>query len=305
MPLSFIRTAAIIGLVSASAMPAMAQINFNDRGDYYATGAGAVVGGAIGSNLAGGGVQDEGTAIGAVLGGAVGNYLYNQATEPRFSNGYYGGQNYGQPYYGQGYPAPAQNYGYGYPSAPIGYSGSSRYGDQGYSSSSRYGDSRYGDYYEGGASDYEYGEYYYYGGNQSVAAQPALPPVTYQHMGYVAGPIITQTYRAPVVQKKTRVVCVNNNPCPTYRSISSSSSVSTTSSSSLSVVSRPTTVTSTITVAPCPTGTTKQADGTCLSHKTTRYTPPVTTSSCGHGSSVHTIKTSGPSSSSSKCHCHH
>ncbi len=42
------------------------------------TGAGAVIGGAIGSNLAGSGVREEGTAIGALIGGAAGYALSSQ-----------------------------------------------------------------------------------------------------------------------------------------------------------------------------------------------------------------------------------
>ena len=70
------------------------------NGGLIGAGLGAVAGGVLGSNLAGGGVQDEGTAIGALVGGLVGYGVGNQFGG---SNQFQGGMT-GQPYI----PAPAQ-----------------------------------------------------------------------------------------------------------------------------------------------------------------------------------------------------
>lgn len=88
--------------------PYAGQFNpgFNGR-NLLGTGAGAVLGGAIGSNLAGSGVREEGTAIGAVLGGVAGYALSNQGRSQQFQGQQFQGQQFqGQPFVGQQYGAP-------------------------------------------------------------------------------------------------------------------------------------------------------------------------------------------------------
>lgn len=80
--------------------PFAGQFNpgFNGR-TLIGTGAGAALGGALGSNLAGSGNRQEGTAIGAVLGGAAGFALANQGqNRQQFGGQQFGGQQFvGQP----------------------------------------------------------------------------------------------------------------------------------------------------------------------------------------------------------------
>ena len=85
---------AAIAALSLAPATAQAQVFPNNfDGDTLAGGLiGAGVGGAIGSNLAGGGVQDEGTAIGAALGGLAGANIANS----RRGGGYGGGLLHGQ-----------------------------------------------------------------------------------------------------------------------------------------------------------------------------------------------------------------
>ena len=73
--------------------PYAGQFNpgFNGR-NLVGTGAGAVIGGAIGSNIAGSGNRQEGTAIGAVLGGAAGYALANRSQQQQFGGQQFGGQ---------------------------------------------------------------------------------------------------------------------------------------------------------------------------------------------------------------------
>lgn len=95
--------------------PFAGQFNpgFNGR-SLVGTGAGAVLGGAIGSNLAGSGVREEGTAIGALIGGAAGYALSNRgqaqqfAGQPQFIGQQFQGQQFqGQPQFvGQPVSAP-------------------------------------------------------------------------------------------------------------------------------------------------------------------------------------------------------
>lgn len=89
---------------------------------------GAVVGGVVGSNVAGSGVQDEGTAIGAVIGGLAGagiadkrvdcDPVYTNSYGTTYDNGqYYPSQNQGVVYGDQSYRSPQpqpvyQNTGY-------------------------------------------------------------------------------------------------------------------------------------------------------------------------------------------------
>lgn len=81
-------TLSMTALAAAMMMPtaASAQMfggnNFNSN-----TLIGAVAGGALGSNLAGSGVQQEGTAIGAVLGGLAANAYTNRGSS-RYGGGY-------------------------------------------------------------------------------------------------------------------------------------------------------------------------------------------------------------------------
>ena len=79
------------------------------------TGAGAAIGGAIGSNIAGSGQREEGTAIGAVLGGVAGYSLANQGrNQQQFSGQQFGGQQFSGQQFGQ--PV-------GYNPQPVAYSG--------------------------------------------------------------------------------------------------------------------------------------------------------------------------------------
>ena len=68
--------------------------------------AGAVIGGVLGSNLAGTGVQDEGTALGAVAGAVIGSQLAGGHS----NQGYYNQGSYGHSQYGQGYYQQPQTY---------------------------------------------------------------------------------------------------------------------------------------------------------------------------------------------------
>ena len=76
-----------------SGNPYAGQFNpgFNGR-NLLGTGAGAVVGGAIGSNIAGSGRRQEGTAIGAVIGGAAGYALANRSQQQQIGSQQFGGQ---------------------------------------------------------------------------------------------------------------------------------------------------------------------------------------------------------------------
>lgn len=101
--------------------PFAGQFNpgFNGR-NLLGTGTGAVIGGAIGSNIAGSGQRQEGTAIGAVLGGAAGYALANRGqNQQQFGGQQFGGQQFGgQPVYaGQQFGQPV-----GYTPQPV-YSG--------------------------------------------------------------------------------------------------------------------------------------------------------------------------------------
>ena len=69
-----------VAVATMAFMPATAQAQLFgglDNGTLLGGAAGAGLGGVIGSNLAGSGVQDEGTAIGAVLGGLAGASFAN------------------------------------------------------------------------------------------------------------------------------------------------------------------------------------------------------------------------------------
>lgn len=181
-------TAAAVALLATPAI-ANAQINFDNRNDYYATGAGAVLGGVIGSNLAGSGVQDEGTAIGAVVGGVLGNAIGN-------ATGY--GQNAG---YGHAGYAHAGYAGHGH--SAYGY-GAQGYGAQGYGVQG-YGAPANGGYYTLGQDGYPQGGYAQ-GGYAPAGYGAALPAPQNQFMGYVAGPVITQTYQQPAQPVQQRVI---------------------------------------------------------------------------------------------------
>ena len=180
-------TAAAVALLATPAI-ANAQVNFDNRNDYYATGAGAVLGGVIGSNLAGSGVQDEGTAIGAVLGGVLGNAIGNATGYGQ--NASYGAQGYG--YGAQGYGV--QGYGvqgYGY-------------GAQGYGAPA-YGGVNGSGYYTLGQGGYAQGGYVQ-GGYAPAGYGAGYPATQNQLVGYVAGPVITQTYQQPAQPVQQRVI---------------------------------------------------------------------------------------------------
>lgn len=87
-------------------------------------GIGAGLGGAIGSNLAGSGVRQEGTAIGAALGGLIGYGVANRGGNSRYGGSQYGGVGYGSPVYngpaygGAGYGAPIMGGGFAAPNFP-------------------------------------------------------------------------------------------------------------------------------------------------------------------------------------------
>jgi outer membrane lipoprotein SlyB len=95
--------------------PYAGQFNpgFNGR-NLVGTGTGAVLGGVIGSNLAGRGVRQEGTALGAVLGGVAGYALSNRGQGQQFQ----GQQFQGQPFQGAQFQGQPQLIGQSY-SAPI------------------------------------------------------------------------------------------------------------------------------------------------------------------------------------------
>ena len=256
-----IRTAASAALILAAAGTASAQVNFDRGADYGYTGGGALIGGIIGSNVAGSGVQDEGTAIGAVIGGLAGNYIGNRIQARQSGGAYYGHQGYGAQYGGA-------HYGHGV----------SHGGSYGHTQSTRYGDA--GAF---GGGSYPVNTGYGYGA-------PVAAPSGYSHGGYVAGPIQTQSYTtvqhvpvqvhrpAPVrhVQRVTvtpRYVA----PQPVQTSIQTYQAPTTTRvytapapvayTPPAPVVSQPYQMSETVSTyesVPCPSGTTTQSDGSCL-----------------------------------------
>lgn len=80
--LSMTTLAAVLMMPTAASAQMFGGPNFNSN-----TLIGAVAGGALGSNLAGSGVQQEGTAIGAVLGGLAANAYTNRGSS-RYGGGY-------------------------------------------------------------------------------------------------------------------------------------------------------------------------------------------------------------------------
>jgi len=163
-----VKIAAAVLVFGTIAAPLSASAQIFDGNNLLGTAIGAGIGGALGSNIAGGGVQDEGTAIGAVVGGLLGYGIAN-----RSRSGNYG------PYYGSGYQ------------------GASRYGSYGYGG--------YGGY--GGYSGYSgYNTHYYsppvmpapqyvYGG--SVVSQVYTVP-TYHTYTYTPAPVVHQVQRRVV-----------------------------------------------------------------------------------------------------------
>ncbi len=177
---SIITGLAIVAASTAFAAPASAQFGGGLDGDGLLGAAiGAGIGGVIGSNLAAGDVQQEGTALGAVLGGVAGYAIASGGNDRGYRGHSYGGPGY----YGGSYGHPGGNY-----------YGGSRYGNypSGYS---RYGQSsRYGNQYH---YQYQY-NHGYQGGYQGgyVMAPPAMPAPQYIHSGqYVSsihpGPVHT------------------------------------------------------------------------------------------------------------------
>ncbi|WP_017932243.1 glycine zipper 2TM domain-containing protein [Robiginitomaculum antarcticum] len=277
------RGVAAATLCFGAASAANAQINFDRGSDYAYTGGGAVIGGVIGSNVAGGGVQDEGTAIGAVIGGLAGNYIGNQIQARQDARAYYGPQ-YENGYGSQGgYGA---NYGASYGNS---YGGSSRYGNYnvgvpagGYETAGRYGYSQSG-YSSGGYAPVSYSNGGYMNGGYAAGGYNTVMPSVPAYSGapcgvnfgcggvyttpggYVAGPVYTQSYstvtQTPAVVQRVPVVT------PVYRA-----PVQRVISSHTYTHSAPPMET-----APCPAGTTPQSDGTCLQAPTVCSTP-VTTS---------------------------
>ena len=89
-------TLAAIALVGAVSAPAMAQSSFNQRvqavrqdnnNDQLVGGAiGAVLGGVIGSEVAGRGNRTEGAVVGALLGGVTGAAIADNGSNRRFNN---------------------------------------------------------------------------------------------------------------------------------------------------------------------------------------------------------------------------
>ena len=89
-------TLAAIALVGAVSAPVMAQSSFNQRvpavrqdnnNDQLVGGAiGAVLGGVIGSEVAGRGNRTEGAVVGALLGGVTGAAIADNGNNRRFNN---------------------------------------------------------------------------------------------------------------------------------------------------------------------------------------------------------------------------
>jgi len=97
-------------LAGAFLIPTSASAQMFDGRTLLGAGIGAGLGGVLGSNLAGGGVQQEGTAIGAVLGGLAGAAIANSGR-----GGYRGSSRYGNNWRGNyGYNGGGYNYRYGY-----------------------------------------------------------------------------------------------------------------------------------------------------------------------------------------------
>lgn len=242
-------------------VPATAHAQFDGR-TLVGGAIGAGIGGVIGSNLAGGGVQDEGTAIGAVLGGLAGASIANR-TRSNYGNYYGGGHGYGH----------GNAYGGGY-----GYAGRSRYGS-GYS----YGS---GHSYGGGHSGHGYGGGYGYGGgNVGGGFAPVSAPV-YPTYYAPSGQYVTSTYSYPTVSYPPAVTYqmpVSVTPVSIPRATTYTSNYDVTyADSSVRLAGPPIQsydryvgvtrteqmptahATREVVQGDCPAGTSYQSDGTCL-----------------------------------------
>lgn len=275
------RSVAAAVLIIGATGAANAQINFDRGSDFAYTGGGALIGGIIGSNVAGGGVQDEGTAIGAVIGGLAGNYIGNRVQARQDAQAYYGG-GYG---YQGGY---AGNYA---GSNGNSYGGSSRYGDYnvgvpsaayGYEAGGRYGYSQSsyntGGYIGGGYAPAGYHNSGYSSRGYSIGGYGAGGGVYTTPGGYVAGPIQTQSYsyvtQAPVTAYRAAVV-TPHYVSPAY------TPPTTHSTSSYRYSSTP------METAPCPAGSTMQSNGTCLQSASTHYSSSSYSSGASYTSTPH------------------
>ena len=312
--------------------PYAGQFNpgFNGR-NLLGAGIGAGIGGALGSNLAGSGQRQEGTAIGAVLGGLAGYSLANRGQGSRYDGPAYGGPAYGGGYVGGGYgPGYAPGFGpglngYGAPGVvPVGGFGPSVvppapvFTTPGYSGPSFVPS---GQFISGPVVPVTT-----YSQPQTViTAAPA--PITYAAPSVRLAPpvrptVVRRTIRieeAPVARAErvygetapcpvgttpqadgscleNTVVASTSYAAPSY-SYSASSGISTTTSS-YSSYSAP------VETAPCPAGTTKQADGSCMQSSISygpAYSTPSYSSASSYSSSTYVPSVSIPATEMAPC----
>ena len=211
-------------------------------GNLLGAGIGAGIGGAIGSNLAGSGVRQEGTAIGALLGGAAGYALSNRGSSRYGGVGPQGG-------FGGGFVPPAP-----------GFVGAPGFGAPGF-----------------GAPAF---------GAPGLPGAPVFSGPQFVPSGqFISGPVVPVTR---YVQPAPRPVILSQ-PRTVYTAPASTGITYAASNVRLAGLPiRPTVVRHTVRVEPapivraqrviaepanCPSGTTLQADGSCL-ERTVSYTAP-------------------------------
>ena len=253
--------------------PFAGQFNpgFNGR-NLAGAGIGAGLGGIIGSNLAGSGVRQEGTALGAVLGGAAGFALANRGSsrygglqDGGFSGGFNGGG------FGPAGPGFASGPAFGAPGF-----GAPTFGAPGFGPT---GPGFVGGPAFGGAPGF---------GGPGLPLAPVLSGPQFVPSGqFITGPIMpvtrfVQPAPRPVILSQPRTVFT----APVSQGITYAASNVRLAGPEI----RPTVVRRTVTVQPapiiraervmappadCPAGTTPQSDGSCM-ERTVSYTAPST-----------------------------
>ncbi|WP_154813637.1 hypothetical protein [Hellea balneolensis] len=249
--------------------PYAGQFNpgFNGR-NLIGAGVGAGLGGVIGSNLAGTGVQQEGTAIGALLGGAAGYALANRGSSRYGNLGPQGGFGPG-PIGGSFGPV-----GPGFNGGPVpvgpGFSGGPAFGAPSFGAPA-FGAPSFG------APGF---------GGPAMPSAPIMSGPQFINSGqFISGPIIPVTrYVQPAPQP-----IIMSQPRTVYTApVSTSVTYAAPNMRLAGPPIRPTVIRRTITVEPaptvraqrvvaepanCPSGTTLQSDGSCLEQTITYATP--------------------------------
>ena len=254
--------------------PFAGQFNpgFNGR-NLTGAGIGAGLGGIIGSNLAGSGVRQEGTALGAVLGGAAGFALANRGSS-RYGGlqggGFSGGFNGG----GFGPAGPGSVGGPGFASGPA--FGAPSFGAPGFGPT---GPGFVGGPAFGGAPGF---------GGPGLPLAPVLSGPQFVPSGqFISGPIMPVTR---FVQPAPRPVILSQPRTVFTAPVSQGITYAAPNVRLAGPEIRPTVVRRTVTVQPapivraervmappaeCPAGTTLQSDGSCM-ERTVSYTAPST-----------------------------